>query len=77
MSDIRNTIILYLMNDEFLRNFCWYFGMAFQQFSITSDEIEIHFCAKITENFRFKEKYHTTSKKNMIFMENTESLDTS
>ena len=49
------------MSDEFLMNFCWYFGMAFRQFSITSDEIELYFCAKITENFRFNERYHTTS----------------
>ena len=44
-----------------------YFGMCY----IISDEIEIHFCAKITKSFRFKENYQNVSEKKVISMENT------
>ena len=58
-----------------MMNFPWYFRMTFQQFFITLDEIQKYSSEKITENIRLKERYHKTSEKNVIFMENTASLD--
>lgn len=45
----------------------WYFGICY----IISDEIELHFCAKIAKNFRFKENYQNVSEKKVVSMENT------
>ena len=59
-----------------MMNFPWHFRMAFQQLFITSDETQKYFWENITENVRFKGRYHTTSVKNVVFVEKTASLDT-